>query len=90
MDLRDYTWNIPGDTQVSDELTLRDIHFEVNTIIYRAKDKEADLELLYWEGNGLYRHSRVLTAPISSTDEKITNAIIVAFIENRYKNAVRV
>jgi hypothetical protein len=85
-DLRDYRWIIEGEAQVAD-IILNNPSFMVNTVYYKAQEKVADIELLFWEGDGIYRHSRIFSIEVIGETEGLDRDTVASVINNLFPNA---
>lgn len=89
-DLKDYRWKITGQTQVAPDLILNDPEFMCNTIYYKVQENSADVELLFWERNGLFKHSRIYPFSITESNERLDKTWISLVINTIFPNSEQI
>jgi len=86
-DLKDYRWSMSGMQQVYFDLTLNDPNFLCQSVYYKAQEKEADIELMFWEGSGVYQHSRTYSINVTGATEGLDRTSVAGAISQIFTGA---
>tara|TARA_R110000751_G_scaffold88112_5_gene174324 strand:- start:1476 stop:1760 length:285 start_codon:yes stop_codon:yes gene_type:complete len=88
--LKDYKWEILGDYQVADDLTLNNPVFVCSEVNYTTETRTAQVVLCFTEGlNGVYVNYRSYDSVLPAGDENIDSAMIVAFVAATFPTAIQ-
>jgi hypothetical protein len=89
-DLRDYRWSISGLKQITEDLELNNPNFLCQSVYYRAQNKIADIELIFWEDQGVFRHSRTFSIPVEGPTEGLDKQSVKDAINTIFTDAIMV
>lgn len=87
--LKDYRWSQTGTTEVYDDLTLTNTNFLCNSVNFQAQTRVVVVELMFWEGEGIYNHARQFYFPLPDDNEVLTTQSILDIVAYFFTGATQ-